>query len=275
MKFFRLDSDWPTSNIVTTIRDVGTRDTVVVYLCLLCEVARQYDGDPDIVWALNARSLALASGLRVDYIEQHLASIASAIGLLYGSSAIDLEFKGPIIKLRCPILMESQKKFDIQYYTRPDQKILNQNIPETNSSRTFKKERKPSASSKKITFDFGTGKLSGYEEFLDKWKESYPAADVEHEILRMEQWQVANPDKIKKNYYKFIVNWLSRVQDKPQFVREPLKTFKQLDEEREAERKAREREEAIRKMDERNAEQLRREREMYGEEAGDDSFEGF
>lgn len=65
-----------------------------------------------------------------------------------------------------------------------------------------------------ISFDFDT---ESFENISDKdkerWKKTYPACDLEREILKMADWLVANPSKRKSNYKKFISNWLSRQQD--------------------------------------------------------------
>ena len=66
----------------------------------------------------------------------------------------------------------------------------------------------------KITFDFATGKFSGIPpDDVARWKEAYPAVDVDGQILKMAAWLMANPDKKKVRYGRFIVNWLGRKQD--------------------------------------------------------------
>ena len=46
------------------------------------------------------------------------------------------------------------------------------------------------------------------------WRDAYPACDVDSEFKKMREWLLANPEKKKKNYRRFIVNWLIRTQDK-------------------------------------------------------------
>lgn len=46
------------------------------------------------------------------------------------------------------------------------------------------------------------------------WLAAYPACDIDLELYKMREWLLANPDKRKKNYRRFIVNWLTRTQDK-------------------------------------------------------------
>jgi len=48
------------------------------------------------------------------------------------------------------------------------------------------------------------------KEKLNKWKEAFPQANIEVELKKMEAWLTANPERLKKNYERFIVNWLSR-----------------------------------------------------------------
>jgi len=62
------------------------------------------------------------------------------------------------------------------------------------------------------TVTYKNEKLEIPEPFLKKLKESFPSIDVESEIKKMEAWLLANPKKRKKNYARFIVNWLSRIQ---------------------------------------------------------------
>jgi len=68
---------------------------------------------------------------------------------------------------------------------------------------------------RKIEFDYETGHfrhvLSG---LVEKWQQAYPAVDVLSELRRMETWAMANPVHRKSNWQRFIVNWLTRSQDR-------------------------------------------------------------
>lgn len=66
-----------------------------------------------------------------------------------------------------------------------------------------------------IYFDFKERQFFNIkdEDFLG-WRDAYPACDVDSEIRKMREWLLANPEKKKKNYRRFIVNWLIRTQDK-------------------------------------------------------------
>lgn len=61
--------------------------------------------------------------------------------------------------------------------------------------------------------------LMGFHGITDEdrkaWAEAYPACDVGAELRKMVEWCKANPKKAhKSNWRKFIVNWLSRSQDR-------------------------------------------------------------
>jgi len=51
-------------------------------------------------------------------------------------------------------------------------------------------------------------------EMVTDWSKAYPAIDVPLHLRRMDQWLISNPTKRKKNYYRFINNWLTRAQEK-------------------------------------------------------------
>lgn len=51
---------------------------------------------------------------------------------------------------------------------------------------------------------------------VEKWKEIYPAVDVEQELREMSDWAETNPSKrkTKKGILTFIRNWLAKEQDR-------------------------------------------------------------
>lgn len=69
----------------------------------------------------------------------------------------------------------------------------------------------------RIKFNFKEKKWRGIlDEDLDRWKKSFPDVDVEYHVLtKMVEWIISNPRKgRKKNYARFINNWLSDEQEK-------------------------------------------------------------
>jgi len=62
-----------------------------------------------------------------------------------------------------------------------------------------------------ITFNKQTFKFENIpKEKIDKWIEAFPNCNIDMELKKMEAWLTANSTKHKKNYEKFIVNWLGR-----------------------------------------------------------------
>jgi len=93
---------------------------------------------------------------------------------------------------------------------------LNNNINNNKISIYARNDKNPSElPSKRIKFSFETQKWEGIEEEdIKRLKESYPACDIQTELARMREWILANPQKRKKNWYRFIVNWLTRTQER-------------------------------------------------------------
>lgn len=74
----------------------------------------------------------------------------------------------------------------------------------------------PSVSwAKAITWNKKDGCFEGItHEMILNWKEAYPAVDLKVQLKRADEWLKANPNKTKKNYYRFITNWMGRSQEK-------------------------------------------------------------
>ncbi len=45
---------------------------------------------------------------------------------------------------------------------------------------------------------------------LAKMKADYPKIDVEGELKKMRNWLDANPRSLKRDVYRFVINWLNR-----------------------------------------------------------------
>lgn len=52
------------------------------------------------------------------------------------------------------------------------------------------------------------------EEHRATWKVAYPALNLDQELAKMQSWISANPKNRKSNWERFIMNWLSKAQDK-------------------------------------------------------------
>ena len=65
-----------------------------------------------------------------------------------------------------------------------------------------------------ILFDFDKKKFLNIEdEDVQIWKDAYPKCNMKIELNKMRAWLIADPKRRKKNYKRFINNWLSRTQD--------------------------------------------------------------
>lgn len=75
--------------------------------------------------------------------------------------------------------------------------------------------RKTTSAPNRVAFDAQRGILTGFvDEQLQRWGEAYPALNLKTEIAKAGAWLAANPKNRKSNLERFVVNWLSRAQDK-------------------------------------------------------------
>lgn len=82
-----------------------------------------------------------------------------------------------------------------------------------NPSQPNATKKKPKTQS--INFNFETRTWENIEPGdIEPWTEAYPACDVSVELNAMREWLLANPNKRKVNYRRFITNWLSRQQQR-------------------------------------------------------------
>lgn len=66
-----------------------------------------------------------------------------------------------------------------------------------------------------INFNFETLTWEGIsEQKTSLWEKAYPACDINLELVAMAAWLSANPEHKKVNYERFIVNWLSKTQQR-------------------------------------------------------------
>jgi len=88
---------------------------------------------------------------------------------------------------------------------------------------TVRSKKIASHKKKKVNFNFVRNNkdevVDGYwENITDRdiknWEDAYPACQVKIEIKQMREWLISNPTKKKKNYRRFITNWLSHSQER-------------------------------------------------------------
>jgi uncharacterized protein YdaU (DUF1376 family) len=74
---------------------------------------------------------------------------------------------------------------------------------------------KPKAWANLISWNRDKGCFEGITpEIVEKWEKAYPAVDLNSQLNRADEWLKANPTKQKKNYYRFVINWLARAQER-------------------------------------------------------------
>lgn len=52
---------------------------------------------------------------------------------------------------------------------------------------------------------------------ISQWSGAYPNCDVKEELLKAREWLIANPKSAKKNYRRFMTNWLNRANNSNSF----------------------------------------------------------
>lgn len=106
----------------------------------------------------------------------------------------------------------------VKSVTKKDKKPLSKMVP---TKEIYTKEKKESSPEPKKTapagigFSFEDRRFTGIQDRdKNEWRETYPAVDVDLEILKAKEWLLANPEKRKKNYRRFLVNWFNRTQER-------------------------------------------------------------
>jgi hypothetical protein len=64
-----------------------------------------------------------------------------------------------------------------------------------------------------VTWDERAG-FTVSQDLLALWASAYPAVDVALELTQAHAWAVANPEKRKKNWRRFLTNWMAREQER-------------------------------------------------------------
>jgi phage replication O-like protein O len=85
---------------------------------------------------------------------------------------------------------------------------------ETKETSKETRERKPTLTLQKFSFTLQDGFVGVPHEDMARWRETYPAVNIELEIRRAAEWLRSNPSKMKSNYRRFLTNWFSRTQDR-------------------------------------------------------------
>ena len=140
--------------------------------------------------------LALETGLSVQQIRTSLTKLKSTNELTIKSSR-----QGTVIEV-----VNYDKFQDATNTPTNEQPTSNQQVT---SNKNDKKEKND-----KNTYYTESEGLVMPQVFLDKMITTYSKINVATEIKKMEGWLLSNPTKRKKQYTRFINNWLSSANDK-------------------------------------------------------------
>ena len=121
--------------------------------------------------------------------------------------------------------VEEEKDFARNDFSESEKCVSEPNpalLPMSDSRKTGEKSGTAPSSlpHQRVRFDTRTLRFSGIlPEDIVRWRETFPAIDVEQELREMELWAAANPARRKSNWFRFITNWLSREQEKGGYSR--------------------------------------------------------
>lgn len=83
----------------------------------------------------------------------------------------------------------------------------------TNKNEQEKKEKKIGSTREVLPYGDLVKKELGViiadHELLAQWEQAYPGVNIRQQVLQAQSWLLANPEKKKKNFKKFLVNWLA------------------------------------------------------------------
>ena len=103
------------------------------------------------------------------------------------------------------------------------------------------KRRKRSQPKDSICWTVESGWQGISKEHRQAWAAAYPACVLDIELIRANEWLIANPTKARKsNWRRFLVSWLTRSQDRGGTERSAGKTPEHVANQRRLEHKARE-----------------------------------
>lgn len=121
---------------------------------------------------------------------------------------LDITLKKLKLALNIPLML-GEHQGNIEGKSQGFSEVLDKDKDKDNKkSSNFKQKQE-------VIFNFNHKKWENIKpEDVNQWREAYPACDIELELKQMREWLLSNPSKKKKNYRRFITNWLSRSQER-------------------------------------------------------------
>lgn len=99
--------------------------------------------------------------------------------------------------------------------------IVRSKTEASSSSSSSEEERRREPRAERISLSADFHWLNVSDEHRKGWKESFPAVDLEVELSKAANYIRANPSKKKKNYERYLFNWLNRSQERGGARRQP------------------------------------------------------
>lgn len=59
--------------------------------------------------------------------------------------------------------------------------------------------------------------IKDIDTFVSKLDTAYPCLPIVDELQKMDLWLFSNPKRLKKDYRRFIVNWLNKIDRRTQY----------------------------------------------------------
>ena len=177
---------------------------------------------------VNVKMLFLHCVLKANHTEKQWRGVTIERGQFYTSlDTLSKELGLSIQKIRTAISkLESTGEITSKQHAKArmvtvinydnhqaDNKQVTSNQQGSNKEVTTTKNEKNEKNEKKTYYTESEG-LVIPQVFIDKMISTYSKINVASEIKKMEGWLLSNPAKRKKQYTRFINNWLSSANDK-------------------------------------------------------------
>ena len=205
----RNDSAWPSRKTLEKLTGISQRNIIYLFNSLIkkgyitknCRRNKE-KGDISNLYSFKPLNIILERIMTNDLIESQKNNTPVQ------------EMHPPCAQVALPPVQEMHPKNTyIEEYIIKNSKLEKEK--DTIAPNDFSNEKSNSEQAPKINFNF---KSLTWENITEKdtaiWEEAYPAVDIKQELLKIKAWLVSNPEKKKKNYKRFINNWLVKVQDK-------------------------------------------------------------
>lgn len=147
--------------------------------------------------------------------------LKKVVSFLQENKKLFLETSEDLITIDCPKLLEIRDEWTKRQskHSGVSQESLGSfSVTDTDTEEDIKNKhyaRNRRTDSVRIDYDWTSYLFIGIEtEHEGKWSEAYPAVNIQAEIKRAALWLKTNPKKKKKNYERFLTNWLSRKQER-------------------------------------------------------------